>query len=741
MYPVNLKLSIKFLFYFFLYFLLIIIIYGVYLYFKINQVIHGKIWKFPISIYSRIVTLEPGNNYSKKDIIAILKSNRYKQVNFLTMPGEFLVKRNSLILIRRSFNFPEGFEDKISIKLLFDKNKLVRIVHLSNNRNFSILRLDPQLIAMIYSPKGEKRLFVSQKNYPKALIQTLLTIEDKCFYNHYGINFYSMFRAFFVNLISGHSIQGGSTLTQQLVKNLFLTNIRSLWRKINEIYMALILDFQYSKEKILELYLNEVYLGQDKNEQIRGFALASLYYFGRPINELRLDECALLVGMVKGASLYNPWNNPVLTLNRRNLVLYVLFKHKVINRTLYEKLKSKPLNIQSRGNIIWFRSAFVQIVEKEFQKKVGYYFQNFSGIKIFTTLDLISQIAAENAIRHGIQQLKKKYKLQDLEASMVIIDRFSGEIRGVLGSSNPNLLGYNRAIQAKRSIGSLSKPITYLAALSQPEYFRLNTWIPDTPIKIKMQNGKLWKPQNNNFEFVGKVMLIDALKNSMNVPIVHLSMKLGLKKIVQTWIQLGLSSNHIFKYPSIALGSINLTSMEVAKIFQVISSGGNKANIISIRSVLSENNKLIYHSFPQSKQVISAQASYLTLYAMQSVVSSGTAKHLGKFFKNMHLAGKTGTTNNLVDSWFVGIDGRQVVIVWIGRDNNKTTKCYGSTGAMKIYHNYLKLNNPKPLLLIPPRDVYFLNINKSGDFMCFRSYSKYFRAIPVWIRNHNIFCT
>ncbi|XBC42462.1 MAG: penicillin-binding protein 1B [Buchnera aphidicola (Meitanaphis elongallis)] len=738
---INIKLNAVYLAMTFLILFILIIIYGFFLYIKITTFIDRRIWQFPTLVYSRIITLEPGNYYTKQDMISILKGMQYQHVSMLKQPGEFVVKKNSITLIRRSFDFPDGIEEKICAKLYFSSDKLIKIKNVFNNHNFSILRLDPQLITILHPPNGEQRLFLPRKYYPKMLIDVLLTVEDRYFYHHDGINVYSIFRAFLANISAGCTIQGGSTLTQQLVKNLFLTNTRSLWRKINEIYMALIMDWKYSKDRILELYLNEVYLGQDGGKQIRGFPLASLYYFGRPINELNLDQCALLVGMMKGASFYNPWNNPKMALNRRNIVLHMLLQQNVINSNLYNALIVKSLKVKSRGDIISSQTAFLQIVKQELKEKLGDKIKNLSGIKIFTTLDPTSQTSAEHAIEHVIPLLKKEKDLEDLETAMVIIDRINGEIQGVLGSSNPKILGYNRAIQARRSIGSLSKPITYLTALSQPEKFNLSTWISDQPIAIKLKNGKLWKPQNNNFKFSKKVMLIDALINSINIPTVHLGMRLGLGQLVKTWIKLGLSCEQILAIPAMSLGSINLTPMEVAKVFQVIASGGNRSRLFAIQSIMSNEGVTIYSRISQSERVTSVQATYLILYAMQSVVKYGTAKQLGMSFKDVSIAGKTGTTNDLVDSWFVGIDGKQVVIVWIGRDNNKSSRFYGSSGAMKVYNYYLKLHKPQSLILTPPENVNMLNISFEGDIVCNTSSdNRFYRRLPIWNKTGVILC-
>jgi len=591
----------------------------------------------------------------------------------------------------------------------------------------------------LQSPNGEQRLFVPRAGFPDLLVDTLIATEDRHFYEHDGISFYSIGRAFLANITAGRAVQGGSTLTQQLVKNLFLTNKRTLWRKANEAYMALIMDARYGKDRILELYLNEVYLGQAGNDQIRGFPLASLYYFGRPVDELSLDQQALLVGMVKGASLYNPWRNPKLALERRNLVLRLLQQQKVIDQELYDMLSARPLGVQPKGGVITPQPAFMQMVRGELQAKLGDKVKDLSGVKIFTTLDPVSQDAAEKAVGEGIPALKKQRGLKDLETAMVIVDRFSGEVRAMVGGADPQFAGYNRAMQARRSIGSLAKPATYLTALSQPDTYRLNTWIADEPIALKMSNGQVWKPQNDNHRFSGKVMLVDALTNSMNVPTVNLGMTLGLDNVINTWTKLGLPKDQLHPVPAMLLGALNLTPVEVAQAFQSIASGGNRAPLSAVRSVIAEDGSVLYQSFPQAERVVPAQAAYLTLYTMQQVAARGTAHALGAKFPNAHLAGKTGTTNSQVDSWFAGIDGKEVAITWIGRDNNQPAKLYGSSGAMQLYRRYLENQSPMPLTLTPPEDIASMAVDSAGNFVC-NTGSSGWRTLPVWTTDADALC-
>ncbi|MEH2922620.1 bifunctional glycosyl transferase/transpeptidase [Samsonia erythrinae] len=722
----------------FLIFAVTMAIYGVYLDSQIRSRIEGKVWQLPAAVYGRMVNLEPGMAYSQKEMISLLEGMQYRQVSRITRPGEFSVRGNSIDMLRRPFDFPDGKEGQIQARLTFANDRLSQIQNLDNQRQFGFFRLDPKLITMMQSPNGEQRLFVPRAGFPDLLVDTLIATEDRHFYEHDGISLYSIGRAFLANITAGRAVQGGSTLTQQLVKNLFLTNERSLWRKANEAYMALIMDYRYSKDRILELYLNEVYLGQSGNDQIRGFPLASLYYFGRPVNELSLDQQALLVGMVKGASLYNPWRNPKITLERRNLVLRLLQNQQVIDADLYNMLSARPLGVQPRGGVISPQPAFMQLVRQELQQRLGDKVNDLSGVKIFTTLDPVSQDAAEKAVEVGVPALRAGRNVSDLEAAMVIVDRFSGEIRAMVGGSQTQYAGFNRALQARRPIGSLAKPATYLTALSQPDTYRLNTLLADEPLSIKQSNGQLWQPKNYDRQFRGRVMLVDALANSLNVPTVNLGMAVGLDQITATLKRLGIPESVIQPVPAMLLGAISLTPMEVAQEYQTIASGGNRAPLSSLRSVIAEDGTVLYQSFPQAERAVPAQAAYLTLYGMQQVVARGTSRSLAVKFPNYHLAAKTGTTNDLRDSWFAGIDGKEVAISWVGRDNNGPAKLTGANGALTIYRRYLENQTPLPLMLTPPEGITTMTVDPSGNFICNGSSAG--RVLPVWTDNPQALC-
>ena len=724
------------LFKLFLVFVAVTVMYGIYLDQQIKERIDGNVWELPAAVYGQIIDLEPESEYSLSDVVTLLIGAQYRQQDTqATRPGEFIVSNDAVEIYRRPFTFPDGEEQAFRVRITFYDNRIDRITNLDTGRDFGLLKIDPKLITMMHSPNGEQRLFVPLKAFPDSLIKTLVATEDKRFYDHHGVSLYSIGRAIYVNLTTGRT-EGGSTLTQQTVKNLFLTNERSLSRKIREAYMAMILDARYSKERILELYLNEVYFGQAGSEEIHGFPLASLYYFGRPVNELTLDQQAVLVGMVKGASLYNPWTQPKQVLERRNVVLKLTEQQGIIDDELYNLLSQRPLSVLPKGGVISPQPAFMQVVRSELRKQLGDKADHLSGMKIFTTFDPVAQAAAEQSVTNEIEKLRKSTN-KDLQTAMVIVSRETGEIRAIIGSAEPRYPGYNRAWLTRRAIGSLAKPSTYLTALGQPDRFQLNTWLDDSPLSIKLDNGSYWQPKNYDRKFRDRVMLVDALALSLNVPTVNLGMALGLDATKNTLQALGVPSDRITNLPSRLLGALELTPLETAQMFQTIANNGQRSPLSILRYVLTDKGELVYQNYPKQIQAVSQQSAYLTTYAMQQVVESGTSRSLKRKYGSFNLAAKTGTSNDSRDSWFTGIDGKNVAVVWIGLDDHSPMKLTGATGALKIYSEYLQNNPPKRLSLPIPQNIYVLSIDDNGQWQCD---DRSGRKLPVWTTNTQSLC-
>ncbi|HHF7077013.1 TPA: penicillin-binding protein 1B [Haemophilus influenzae] len=715
--------------------LVLTIFYGGYLDWQIRSKMDGQIWHLPAEVYNRLESVKIADNLAFDEVIQILLDNEYRQTTMVAAPGDFKLEDDSIVVLRRAFPFPDKAEPQRVLRLRFSHNKLSRIEDLVTVKTVDEFRLAPKLIAMLQSD-NEDRLAIPLQNYPRLLIDTLILTEDRRFYEHNGINPVGILRALIANIRAGQTVQGGSTLTQQLVKNLFLSRERTITRKANEALMSLVLDWRYDKNRILETYLNEIYLGQNGDTQIHGFELASQFYFGRSIREISLDQIALLVGMVKGPSLYNPWRNPQNALERRNIVLKLMLEHKMIGDELYQLLSQRPLGVQKKGQISRKYPAFIQTLQADLRRELGEHkISSLLGARIFSTMDLKQQAQAENAVVNTVSQLQLKTKNPHLEGAMIITDYRTGEIRAVVGGLQTQYAGFNRALMAKRQIGSLVKPSIYLTALSNPEQFRLNTPINNQPITINDKGSPPWQPRNYDKKYSGSVMLMDALARSLNIPTVNIGMKVGLSKVIDTQKAMGWDNVEIPKVPAMLLGSYTISPYDVTKLYQTLANQGGRIALTTVDSIADRQGNLIFQHDKSAKQVVPQEAAFQTLFAMQQTVERGTARSLQKDYADLHLAGKTGTTNESRDTWFVGIDGKNISTVWLGRDDNGETKLTGASGALQIYKDYLNRTNIEKLTITPPTTVKWVGINQYGDWDC-----ESYRTIPVWLNNGQNFC-
>ena len=711
------------------------VFYGGYLDWQIRSKMDGQIWRLPAEVYSRIESVKISDNLAFDEVIQILLDNEYRQTTMVAAPGDFKLEDDTIVVLRRAFPFPDKPEPQRVLRLRFVDNKLNRIEDLVAVKAIDEFRLAPKLIAMLESD-NEDRLAIPLQNYPRLLIDALILTEDRRFYDHHGINLVGIIRALITNIRAGQTVQGGSTLTQQLVKNLFLSSERTITRKANEALMSLLLDWRYDKNRILETYLNEIYLGQNGDTQIHGFELASQFYFGRSIREISLDQIALLVGMVKGPSLYNPWRNPQNALERRNVVLKLMLEHKMIGDELYQLLSQRPLGVQPKGQISRKYPSFIQTLQADLRRELGEHkISSLLGARIFTTMDLKQQAQAENAVVNTVSQLQLKTKNPYLEGAMIVADYRVGEIRAVVGGLQTQYAGFNRALMAKRQIGSLVKPSIYLTALSNPEQFRLNTPINNQPITINVKGSPPWQPRNYDKKYSGSVMLMDALARSLNIPTVNIGMKVGLSKVIDTQKAMGWDNVEIPKVPAMLLGAYTISPYDVTKLYQTIANQGGRIELTTVDTIADRQGNIIYQHDKTAKQVVPQEAAFQTLFAMQQTVERGTARSLQNDYADLRLAGKTGTTNDARDTWFVGIDGKNISTVWLGRDDNGETKLTGASGALQIYKDYLSHTYIEKLKLNKPANMKWVGITQHGSWDCDSN-----RVIPVWVNNGQNFC-
>jgi penicillin-binding protein 1B len=673
----------------------------------------GKRWALPARVFARPLELYEGQSLKADDLQKELQLLNYSFVTHLVGTGQFKRDKNTFHVQTRGFKFSEDQEISRRILIQVKKDKIVKLENTESSEPLTLMRLEPVLIGNFYPHHNEDRVLVKLDDVSPLLVKGLVAVEDRTYYDHFGVNPKSILRAVIANAKAGRKVQGGSTLTQQLVKNFFLTNEQSYKRKANEAIMAMLLEVHYSKEEILEAYMNEIFLGQNKQRSVHGFGLASQYYFNKPIKELKPEQIALLIGVTKGASYYNPRRYPKRATERRNLVLDIMAREGVLDKKDIAGFKSKPLGVtvDAPPSVSPFPS-YLELVKKQLKRDYNEEDLRSEGLLIFTAMDPVIQIQAEEVLNKRIKKLEKskRMKKDKLNGAMVVSSVQGAEILAVVGGRDARFAGYNRALNAHRQIGSLIKPVVYLAALEDKKY-NLATPIDAGPVTVRLSKSKIWEPKNYSDKDQGMVSFESALVHSINTPTVRIGITIGLDKVINELHALGLQKE-IQPNPSLLLGAIELSPMEVQQIYQTIAAGGTYTPLTAIRSVMNSYGKALKRYPLQVKQVVSEESVYLLTHAMNKITKEGTAQYLKRAlpaWKNA--AGKTGTTNKNVDSWFAGFTGQHVVSVWVGRDDNKPTGFTGSAGALRVWGDLMKLIPTKPFKPKRPRNVKLFKVN------------------------------
>jgi penicillin-binding protein 1B len=671
-------------------FIAFMVIAGIYFDKKIERRLDGTTWTLPAQVYARPLLLDINQPLTQQTLIKELRLLNYRPVELVNSAGQFSVNDNRVTIFRRAFDFPDAVVSKEKIDVIFDGEQ-IKAIKSSMGEDVQQFRLDPLLLSRLHSDQIEDRVFVPFEKIPDLFIDTLLLMEDRNYYHHQGVSPFAILRAFIVNFKAGYTVQGGSTLTQQLAKNLFLTQERSLWRKFQEAYMAVLMDHKYSKDKLLEAYLNEVYLAQNGKSGVYGIGLASDFYFARPINELRIEQIALLVAIIKGPSYYNPRRNPERALARRDLVLRMMVENGLINSNDYKYAVSDSLMLSNKYALNHRENpAFISFLHRELREQVPATVRKTSGMHIFTSIDPVAQQDAELAVQKGLDQVDKD-KQKALQGAMVISDRKDAELLAIVSGRDVKFSGFNRALDANRPIGSLVKPAVYLTALEAG--FHLDDKLNDKQIVLKNSTGQRWQPKNYDRKFRGEVSFEEALYRSLNVPTVNLGMQVGLRNVINSLHKMGIKEK-IKAYPSLVLGSVSLSPFQVAQMYQPITTQGRYQSLQMIRSISSKQGELLYKRHQNGEQRFSKEAVKQLTDTLHKVTTEGTGRSLrwrnpGQTFAG----GKTGTTNNLKDSWFVGFDDKEVVTTWVGRDDNQSAKLSGSSGALVLFSTYMKQKN------------------------------------------------
>lgn len=682
-------------------FIFALTIFTIYLDAKVQKTFEGQRWQVPAQIYGQIESLKIGEQVKLNRLGESLTLNGYQKVTKVYAPGQYAQSINRLIIFRRAFIFPQtknvtsAEATQLTINVLDGKISQL----FSDDIPVEELSLEPILLARLVPDNKEDRVLIALENIPTQLLDTLLLIEDRNFYHHQGISPLGILRALYNNIIAGRTVQGGSTLTQQLVKNMFLTRDRTFTRKIKEAIMALIIEVRYSKDQLLEAYINEVYLGQHYANGIYGFGLAAKFYFGKAVVELNSAQIALLVAQVKGPSYYDPWRHPIRAKERRDLILRLMFEQNLLSVDEFEQVVGSPLSIRENRR---FKAeqypAYLQLVKQELNQHLTAY-QQKQGIRVFTGFSHLSQQILERTVTSRLAQLEQKHQQKDLQVAMVVTDIASAEVRSLIGDRQSGYAGFNRAINAKRPIGSLIKPAIYLAALERFEQFNFATLLADKPITLLSNTGTIdaggdkkgnkWQPKNYDGKYRQQVPLIDGLVNSLNIPTVNLGMALGLENVANAIHLLGYEEDVVMR-PSMLLGAMNMSPLQINQMYLAIANQGYSEQAHAINLISSGKGETLWQFQAANEQIISTDAAYLMDYALTQVTKTGTAKSLSWRMKDNKIAGKTGTSNDLRDSWFIGYDDKLLITTWLGKDNNNTTGLTGSSGALLLFSDFIK---------------------------------------------------
>ncbi len=666
----------------------IIVLWGVWIDYTIRQDFEALQWALPARLYARPVELYVGATISQDELSSTLQRLGYRQSNAVSGPGEYQLTSSRIRLWTRGFDFWDGEEPSLYLNVEFDDNRIRNLWGDQNTGDLALVRLEPVEIAQINPDTGEDRLPTTLSDVPQSLTDAIIAVEDQRFYSHFGVDPVGIARAMVANIKAGGIVQGGSTLTQQLIKNLYLDRRQTLGRKIEEAVMAILLELHFSKEDILSAYLNEIFLGQQGNRAIHGFALASEYYFSRPLKELTLSELAMLAGLPRGASYYNPLRYPERATARRDVVLQRMQSQGYISAQEQAQAQSASLRLASRTRIQNARyPAFMTLVREDLARDYDSEALRTEGLRIFTTLDLRVQDTVDEKLEAAVKSVERAAASGDdgqLEAAVVITDAISGEVRAIAGGREPGFSGFNRALNANRQIGSLVKPAVYLAALETGDY-SLASVLSDSPITMSLPGDQEWSPQNYDNKLFGDVYLFDALERSMNLATVNLGMEVGVDKVAQMLNRLGVDKD-IPLYPSLLLGAIDLTPLEVAQIYQSLASNGFRSPLRAVEAVTTGQGARLERYGIATEQVADSESMYLLEYAMQGVFRRGTAETMAsRLGPHFPLAGKTGTTNDLRDSWFAGYGDDLVGVVWLGYDDNRDTGLTGASGALRVW--------------------------------------------------------
>lgn len=660
--------------------------YVLYLDLLVTHQFEGRRWTLPALVYAAPLELYAGLPLPAPEVVHELERLHYRRVAQLDRPGTYRLNGARIDVALRPARFADENRDA-QLLSIFSGAQGIESLKDAAGRDVPVIRLEPLLIGSIFPSHGEDRIVLSPRDVPPLLPAALKAVEDRRFDSHRGVDPEAILRALWVDARAGQIEQGGSTLTQQLVRSYFLSSRQTLGRKIREAIMAIALDAHFTKDDLMNAYINEIFLGQDGNRAIHGFGLASQFYFGKPLAELDLSEIALLVAVVRGPSYYDPRRHPDRVLARRNLVLKELADQQVVSAAQAAEGQRRPLGVTARPAGAYY-PAYLDFVRRTLRRDYREQDLTEAGLSIYTSLEPRAQDAAEHALDRELSRLdhvrKRGAEPESLEGAVVVTTPQSGDVIAIVGGRDVGYDGFDRALDARRAMGSLVKPFVYLTALESGRY-NAATVIEDQPVDLKLAGGQHWRPENFNHDTNGPVPVARALAESLNLATVGVGLDVGLPKVAETLQRFGLERPPE-QVPAMILGAVNVTPLEAAQLYNGLANGGFRNPLRAVRAVIGTDGKAL-KAFPlQVTQVATPEAVYQLDRLLTLVMDRGTGRAARPLLPpDLVVAGKSGTSSDFRDSWFAGFSGSDLTVVWVGYDDNAPTGFTGSAGALPVW--------------------------------------------------------
>lgn len=673
-------------------------------------------------VYADARIIKPGQRIRPELLRSELLRRAYREISDENLqPGEFRESTNGFQIYTRKFIAPTG--GVIPPQLATYRHETGEILPLKGS-NPKRIALEPQAIADLSSGDIRASRFVPLEKIPKTLQNAVIAIEDERFYRHSGIDLIGIARAALINISALAWVQGGSTLTQQLAKNVFLNPRRTLTRKFLEVFTAFSLERSLSKEEILEFYLNEVYLGQEGSVAIHGMAEAARSFFDKDLSQLTLAESALLAGVIRAPSSYSPRRHANRAIKRRNTVLARMLELSFINQAEFERARVERITLSTRDGARRQAPHFTAAIRKLLATDHNLDPSAIPALRIYTGLDLELQRCAERAVKSGLEELERRNRglerrTRKLEGALVALEPFSGKVRAWAGGRDYGLNQFDHVQLAKRPIGSTIKPFVYLAALdSSLNRYKTATAasiLGDEPITIKTAGADDWSPQNYDRKFRGDVTLRYALENSLNLPTVYLAQRIGINSVAQTIQRFHLSKS-IPAVPSLVLGTAETSLLDLVASYGALANGGVYVKPRPFISVADSDGDIVATTQVSEERVAAEGPVYVLTNILQGVIERGTATRVRSLGFKGDVAGKTGTTDEARDAWFIGFTPDLVAGVWVGFDDNKRVGLTGGAAAVPIWTDFMKCASDfsDPLPFIPPPSVTVASIDSGS---------------------------